>query len=177
MSRATVRLCRSCWPVRASGDGLAVAWTRGCVWAWGGHLPPEPWLLAPFATHRSLPGKPTPGPPSTTTALAVPRPTRSPLPHRLRRRRVSPRQPVNRFALRGWSPEVAPRAGRPAHPGRRLFGSATTRTRSAAATRPIASPDTLRGFGSSASSSAHRSRQRGAALNASDAPECPPGPA
>jgi hypothetical protein len=49
--------------------------------------------------------------------------------------------------------------GRPSHPGHRLFGSATARTRITDATRPAATPDTPRGLGSEPSASARRSRQ------------------
>src|SRR4051794_35686414 len=58
--------------------------------------------------------------------------------------------------------------GRPVHPGRRLFGSATTRTRSPDATRPTTPSDTTRGLGSPATTPTRRSRQRGAPHRTND---------
>ena len=49
--------------------------------------------------------------------------------------------------------------GRPAHPGRGLFGTATTRTRSPHATGTPPIPDSARGSGSPAPAPARRSRQ------------------
>jgi hypothetical protein len=58
--------------------------------------------------------------------------------------------------------------GRPAHPGHRLFGSATARTRTADTTRPTATPDTPRGLGSPAPAQARQSCQRGAPHRTND---------
>jgi transposase len=58
--------------------------------------------------------------------------------------------------------------GRPAHPGHRLFGSATTRTRSTDATLPTATTNTPSGLGSPAPASARRSRQDGAPHRTND---------
>jgi transposase len=58
--------------------------------------------------------------------------------------------------------------GRPVHPGHRLFGSATARTRSTDATRPTTTPNTPRGLGSPATARARRSRQGGAPHRTND---------